>query len=146
MSVLKNHILLLKTEAARDTTDKYVELLTRSGFIVHQVKTLVFNYKNLPNLTKKLKQPENYSGIIFSSPRCVNAVRLSINDCGESWKFKQNFVVGEATFEAAKTELGLICRGSETGNANNLAALIIKGVVFNSLLLKTSFFCMFNSF
>lgn len=129
MSVRKNCILLLKTQNPSETTDKYDELLTTNGYTVQQIKTLVFNYKNLPSLKEKLQRPQDYSGIVFSSPRCVNAVRLAMKECGALWKCKDNFAVGEATFEAAKRELGLVCRGSDTGNANNLAGLILRGVV-----------------
>lgn len=130
MSVIKNCVLLLKSENPHETTDKYNELLTKNGYKIQQVKTLVFNYKNLCNLKKKLQNPDDYTGIILSSPRCVNSVYLADNNCNDLWKYKKNFVVGEATFDAAKNKIGLVCEGSETGNANNLADLIIESKVY----------------
>lgn len=131
MSVIKNCVLLLKSQKTDENYDKYEELLKQSGYSVRQLKTLTFKYQNLEVLSEKLAIPENYSGIIFSSPRCVHSVHLALNGEGLDvrWKSNANFVVGEATFDAAKSKLGLICKGSETGNAENLAELIIKGMV-----------------
>lgn len=135
MSVIKNCVLLLKSQKTDEANDQYEELLTANGYDVHQIKTLVFAYNNLEILAKKLHNVDNYTGIILSSPRCVNAVHLALDGCNldARWRSKENFVVGEATFEAAKRCLSLVCKGSETGNANNLADIIIDGICITFL-------------
>lgn len=132
MSVMHNTVLLLKSQKTDEITDKYEQLLTKNGYGVHQIKTLIFDYKNLPILAEKLNKPDDYSGIILSSPRCVKAIQLALENRGldTGWWSKENFVVGEATFAAARESLGVVCKGAGTGNANNLAELIISGKFF----------------
>lgn len=129
MTVQKSTVLLLKSQKTGDTTDKYEVMLQEAGYKTCQVKTLDFKFINLELLYKELKNPEDYSGIILSSPRCVNACYLALN--GETidpkWKTKRSFVVGETTYETALEKLGLKCEGSGTGNAENLATKIIAG-------------------
>lgn len=126
---MRNTVLLLKSQKTDEITDKYEQLLVKNGYGVQQIKTLIFDYKNLPILAEKLNKPDDYSGIVLSSPRCVKAVQLALEtrELNRRWLGNENFVVGEATFAAARECLGLVCKGGETGNANNLAELIIKG-------------------
>ncbi|KAF2900463.1 hypothetical protein ILUMI_05715 [Ignelater luminosus] len=129
MQIINNCVLLLKAEKSDESTDKYEVMLTERGFTVKHLKTLEFVYKSLNELKEKLENPQNYNGIIFTTPRSVRAVKEAIgNECLRSeWKdgHKLNYVVGEATFNAALNELGLRCKGQESGNANNLAELIL---------------------
>lgn len=137
MTVQKSTVLLLKSQKSGDKIDKYEVTLQEAGYKTCQVKTLDFKYINLDLLYKELNNPDDYSGIILSSPRCVNACCLSLN--GEAidpkWKTRNNFVVGETTYETALEKLDLKCEGSETGNAENLAAKIIAGNFCNILYL-----------
>lgn len=54
---------------------------------------------------------------------------MALNDkqIDKEWHEKNNFVVGETTFSSAKNQLGLTCFGKDSGNANNLADIILKG-------------------
>ncbi|RZC42704.1 uroporphyrinogen-III synthase, partial [Asbolus verrucosus] len=128
MPLIKNTVLLLKSERSEGTRDKYEDLLRSNSFEVIQVKTLSFQYKNIDILRQKLLNPENFSGIVLSSPRCVNATHQALNKekLRELWNAKANFTVGETTHEEALEKLGIECKGKETGNAKNLAQLIIK--------------------
>ncbi|XP_056634430.1 uroporphyrinogen-III synthase-like [Diorhabda sublineata] len=124
-----NTVLLLKTQIKEQSVDKYEQLLVANGFAVKQVNTLVFQYKNLELLTKKLNCSDCYSGIIFSSPRCVQAVYLAYQNSQadiSSWKLKKNFAVGAATSKEALEKLGLECKGQESGSAENLLNFILK--------------------
>lgn len=128
MSLLKNTVLLLKSET---TDDKYKALLEAKNFEVMIVKTLVFEYKNLDLLREKLLNTDRYSGILLSSPRCVSAVSQALerSRIRELWGPKSNFVVGEKTHQEARDNLGLECQGRESGNAKNLSQIIIQSIV-----------------
>ncbi|EFA10147.1 uroporphyrinogen-III synthase [Tribolium castaneum] len=125
MTVLKNTVLLLKSDT---TDDKYTKLLQARNFKVMAVKTLVFEYKNAAILREKLLSADKYSGILLSSPRCVSAVSQALEKrlVQELWGPKSNYTVGESTYKEALDKLGVECQGKESGNAKNLAQLIIQ--------------------
>lgn len=129
MTVIKNCALLLKSQKSDGESDKFEVILNEKGYATYYIRTLDFKYSNLQTLANKLWNPDEYSGIIFSSPRCVSAVHQSLagKNIDKEWKSKQNFVVGETTGELALKLLDLNCSGAETGNANNLADKIING-------------------
>lgn len=129
--ILKNSVLLLKSQKGNSQNDKYESLLLENGFSVEQCKTLVFDFKNVDQLEKYLKNETKYEGIIFSSPRCVQAVYLAINnkDILNHWRSKHNFVVGETTFIDALNKLEISCKGRETGNALKLSEVILEGML-----------------
>lgn len=133
MQIINNCVLLLKAEKSDESSDKYEVMLTEKGFTVKHLKTLEFAYKNLNELEERLENPQNYNGIIFTTPRSVRAVKEAIGDesLRAEWKegHKLNYVVGEATFKAALNELGLECKGQDSGNATNLAELILCGKI-----------------
>ncbi|XP_030767271.1 uroporphyrinogen-III synthase-like [Sitophilus oryzae] len=125
--IIKNSVLLLKSQNSNDDIDKYEQILKSNKLDVKQVKTLVFNFKNLNSLKVKLENCINYSGIIFSSPRCVQAVHLaSENSLFEKWRDKTNFSVGEETCATALKKLNLVCDGKESGNALCLSKVILQ--------------------
>ena len=123
------NVVLFKSES--DGPDKFVKLLEEQNFEVQTIFCLSFQYKNLQQLAEKLKQPDDYAGIIFTSQRAVQAVHEAAKSQPEvllEWKSKKNFSVGESTSELAKSQLDLETKGKETGNAQNLAAFIITEV------------------
>ncbi|ERL94413.1 uroporphyrinogen-III synthase [Dendroctonus ponderosae] len=128
MMIRPKSVLLMKSQDSEDGPDKYEDILRANAFEVNRVKTLVFNFKNLQKLAEKLANRDEYSGVIFSSPRCVQAVQLSseISNHLEQWKVKDNFVVGETTYKAALDKLTWNCTGGSAGNAKNLANDILK--------------------
>ncbi|KAJ8920147.1 hypothetical protein NQ315_011806 [Exocentrus adspersus] len=127
--IQRKSVLLLKSQTTDGATDKYEELLRTNGFEVRLVKTLVFNFKNLDTLKEKLLASNAYEGVIFSSPRCVQAVVSAVEDDFEvvgAWQAKHNFTVGEATYTEALSKLGLECEGKESGSALNLTKVIVE--------------------
>lgn len=136
-----NKVLLLKSEKPNSTPDKYESLLTSHNFKVIQVKTLNFIYKNIHILKEKLLTPDKYEGIIFSSPRCVNSVSQALgkSEIEALWGQKMNFTVGETTFQDSVEKLGVYCKGKESGNAKNLAQIIIKGISTDKEITRSSF-------
>ncbi|KRT83432.1 hypothetical protein AMK59_3563 [Oryctes borbonicus] len=127
MSIITNFVLLLKAQKD-DPEDEYELILKKNNYTFQQVKTIDFNYVNLSVLKNKLLNPNGYNGIVFSSPRCVNAVKLALDTrhLPVDWKSKSNYVVGEATYKAALKELDLDCLGRDTGNADVLSQLMLK--------------------
>ncbi|XP_044753743.1 uroporphyrinogen-III synthase-like [Coccinella septempunctata] len=128
MKIINKSVMLLKTQKGVIETDQYEKLLKSHDFKVKQVNTLIFKYHDLSELNNKLKNCNDYSGILLSSPRCVEAVYLSSGEkqLDSSWRTKLNYTVGEATHLAALERLGIDCRGKESGNAKNLSEIIMK--------------------
>lgn len=126
--VIKNSVLLLKSRNSDNSEDGYEKILKENNFAVTTINPLGFVFKDLDALKKKLESPDDYSGLIFISPRCVQAAVLisESENVMEKWKDKNNFVVGEATYKVVLDQLGLTCSGKNTGNALNLATLIIQ--------------------
>lgn len=125
--IKRKTVLLLKSQNTDGSSDKYEQLLTSNGFEVKNVKTLVFDFKNIDVLKQKLIKHDAYEGIIFSSPRCVQAVYLATENDRiiEPWRDKNNFSVGEATYTEALNKLGLESDGKGSGNAVNLSKVIV---------------------
>lgn len=121
-------VLLLKSQTSEAGEDKYEKILLSNNLKVKQVKTLIFNYKNIEGLRDELQASEKYSGLILSSPRCVQGVCLASNNSNimEKWRTKDNFAVGEATYRDAMEKLSLECLGREAGNALNLSKIILE--------------------
>lgn len=126
MIIKPRFILLLKAQKSHDEIDKYEQLLTENNYSVKSLKTLDFNYINLEELRAHLKTPECYSGLIFTSPRCVLALKKCLGNetLNSSWKSNDNYVVGCITYDSAWNDLKLNCKGKESGNATNLSEII----------------------
>ncbi|KAF5292487.1 hypothetical protein FQA39_LY14034 [Lamprigera yunnana] len=127
MRVLKNCVLLLKAEKFEDTEDKYDAVLTEQGFLVKHLKTLDFKFSNLEQLKYCMLYPNNYEGIIFTTPRAVQGLRKALGSdiLHPDWHHKQNYVVGEATHSLVLNEFCISCEGKESGNAKNLSTIIL---------------------
>ena len=98
----KKRILLLRSN--EDRPDPY-EAQLQSDYEVIQVPVLQFQYIHQENLIEKLKSPEKYNSIVFTSVRSVEAVAKvtiendpSKNCLLESWHSKKCYVVGESTY------------------------------------------------
>uniref|UniRef100_D3TQC3 Uroporphyrinogen-III synthase n=2 Tax=Glossina TaxID=44049 RepID=D3TQC3_GLOMM len=120
-------VIIFKSES--ESTDVYAEELHRHYFNPIFVPTLSFGFKNLDKLNAKLQHPDDYSGLIFTSPRCVEAVckALKNNELPGAWKMLHNYAVGEVTHNLAMSDLQqLFTHGKQTGTARSLAEFIIE--------------------
>lgn len=123
-------VVLLKSES--ESVDSYTTLLQEHNFQPIFVPTLEFRFKYLNKLREKLQDPDSYSGIVFTSPRSVEACEEALNEEGlklhEKWGKLHNYCVGEVTHNLIHVALDLNARGKHTGNANNLADFIFENV------------------
>lgn len=119
-------VVLFKSES--DGPDKYVELLETNSFEVKPISCLSFQFKNIDLLLEKLRSPDDYEGLLFTSPRAVFGVQKAVEiqpDILCSWVEKENYSVGERTFELSQKLLNLHTKGKESGNAEQLSSIII---------------------
>ncbi|XP_036191548.1 uroporphyrinogen-III synthase isoform X9 [Myotis myotis] len=139
-------VLLLKDAKEEGGQDPYVRAawptqnlffrlqeLGLHGLEATLIPVLSFEFLSLPTFWEKLSRPEGYGGLIFTSPRAVEAVELSLEQDGksevwkkslrETWNAKPVYVVGNATASLVK-KLGLEAEGESSGNAEKLAEWI----------------------
>lgn len=123
-------VVLLKSDS--ESTDSYTSLLRENNFQPIFIPTLEFRFKLLDKLCEKLTAPDSYSGIIFTSPRSVEACEEALNEqhlkLNEKWKQLHNYCVGEVTHNLIHVALDLNTRGKHTGNANNLAEFMFENL------------------
>lgn len=112
--------VLLLREKARE----YTEAFDSNSLCPVFLPVLEFNLINLEELSDYLVKNE-HAGLVLTSPRAASAC-CSVSSTGlDTWKEKPVFVVGKATEHIVNVQLRLPCKGSDTGNADRLAELII---------------------
>ncbi|XP_025063348.1 uroporphyrinogen-III synthase isoform X5 [Alligator sinensis] len=127
-------VLLLKDPKERDSgPDPYIQELGSYGFEATLIPVLSFEFVSLQSLFEKLSHPECYGGLIFTSPRAVEAVKLCLKENSKNeawtkslkqkWNAKSTYVVGKATASLVE-EIGLAPQGEKCGNAEKLAGYI----------------------
>lgn len=127
-------VLLLKDAKEDDCSqDPYVKELGLHGLEATLIPVLSFEFLCLPSLSEKLSHPEDFGGLIFTSPRAVEAVKLSLEQSNkaqawekslrEKWNARPVYVVGNATASLV-SQIGLRTAGGHCGNAEKLAEYI----------------------
>nr|XP_058909851.1 uroporphyrinogen-III synthase isoform X4 [Kogia breviceps] len=111
-------VLLLK-DPKEDSwgQDPYIRELGLYGLEATLIPVLSFEFLSLPSFLEKLSHPEGYGGLIFTSPRAVEAVELCLE--------KDN--------RAAVNKIGLHTEGENCGNAEKLAEYICSRIPMESL-------------
>ncbi|XP_063163407.1 uroporphyrinogen-III synthase isoform X1 [Candoia aspera] len=143
-------VLLLKDPKESDGgPDLYIKELVSHGLKATLIPVLAFEFISLQTFFEKLFHPEQYHGLIFTSPRAVEAVRLCLVDnckkeawknyLREEWNAKSVYVVGKAT-AALVTEIGLKPQGEDCGNAEKLAGFICSHLC--GFMLVTYLWCL----
>ncbi|XP_070401794.1 uroporphyrinogen-III synthase isoform X1 [Nothobranchius furzeri] len=129
-------VLLLKDPRDGESgPDPYIKELESRGHKATLIPVLSFKFISANTLSDKLLQPEKHGGLIFTSPRAVEAVKLCLEDkdrkqewnksLKDKWNRKSIYVVGKAT-AALVQSLGLEPEGEDTGTADVLSRLIIE--------------------
>ncbi|KAF6318034.1 uroporphyrinogen III synthase [Rhinolophus ferrumequinum] len=127
-------VLLLKDAKEDDSgQDPYIRELGLYGLEATLIPVLSFEFLSLPSFSEKLSHPEDYGGLIFTSPRAVEAVELCLEEDSktevwkkslkEKWNAKSVYVVGNATASLVN-KIGLDTEGESCGNAEKLAEYI----------------------
>ncbi|KAH8300840.1 hypothetical protein KR018_012598 [Drosophila ironensis] len=127
MSSRQRTVIIFKSGS--ETDELYAETLEQHAFRPVFVPTLSFGFKGLPELRQRLQTPDKYAGIVFTSPRCVEAVAESLEgrELPGGWKLLHNYAVGEVTHNLALTTLDqLFTHGKQTGNARALGDFIVE--------------------
>uniref|UniRef100_A0A8C2X8U2 Uroporphyrinogen-III synthase n=1 Tax=Cyclopterus lumpus TaxID=8103 RepID=A0A8C2X8U2_CYCLU len=130
------HVLLLKEPRDGESgPDPYIRDLASHGHKATLIPVLSFKFVSLNTLSDKLFQPEKHGGLIFTSPRAVEAVRMCLeaeerreewsSSVKDKWNSKSIYVVGKATAELVRS-LGLNPLGEDTGTADVLSHLILE--------------------
>ncbi|XP_043087186.1 uroporphyrinogen-III synthase isoform X2 [Puntigrus tetrazona] len=125
-------VLLLKEPRESETeADPYIQLAS-CGHTASLIPVLSFRLVSLEELSERLLQPERFGGLIFTSPRAVEAVQTCLHSLThkwdavkDKWNEKSVYVVGKATASLV-VELGLTAVGEDTGNMSALAPLILQ--------------------
>lgn len=125
-------VVLIKSES--EGPDRFVEELQKHNFDVQSITSIDFCFKNLQELSDKLKKFDDYEGIVFTSPRAIIATNKSVEMADkrifEKWTDKKfNYTVGESTGKLANNLFNLNTKGQESGNALNLSAIITKDFI-----------------
>ncbi len=113
-------VYLLRVEAT--ASDPFLEQLQAAGYRPFVLPVLAVDWVNTESLRAALACPEAYSGLIFTSPRAVEAVRR-LGIPLEAWKEHSVYVVGPRTAEAVR-EIGWEPRGEAAGSGSELARRI----------------------
>ncbi|XP_059756744.1 uroporphyrinogen-III synthase isoform X1 [Balaenoptera ricei] len=127
-------VLLLKDPKEDDCgQDPYIRELGLYGLEATLIPVLSFEFLSVPSFSEKLSHPEGYGGLIFTSPRAVEAVELCLEkdsktevwrkSLKEKWNAKSVYVVGKATASLVN-KIGLHTEGENCGNAEKLAEYI----------------------
>uniref|UniRef100_A0A8C9I528 Uroporphyrinogen-III synthase n=3 Tax=Piliocolobus tephrosceles TaxID=591936 RepID=A0A8C9I528_9PRIM len=127
-------VLLLKDAKDDDCgQDPYIRELGLYGLEATLIPVLSFEFLSLPSFSEKLSHPEDYGGLIFTSPRAVEAAQLCLEknnktevwerSLKEKWNAKSVYVVGNATASLV-SKIGLDTEGETCGNAEKLAEYI----------------------
>ena len=113
--------------AGQEISCAWEKALNDAGFDTHTLPVLTFEYAGEDRLYSLLKQPDQYAGLIFTSPRAVEAFSRAFTESGSSagWESKVLFTIGPSTATAIRT-LGYEPEGEHTGSAEELAAYILK--------------------
>ncbi|NWJ05543.1 HEM4 synthase, partial [Crypturellus undulatus] len=107
--------------------------LSLCGLEATLIPVLSFEFVSLESLFEKLSHPERYGGLVFTSPRALEAIKICLKEKSKSeawskslkqrWHSKPAYVVGNATASLVE-EIGLIPQGEKSGNAEKLAEFI----------------------
>ncbi|XP_017083582.1 uroporphyrinogen-III synthase [Drosophila eugracilis] len=123
---VKRPVILLKVPSS---SDFYGSALRSHNLDPIFIAPTHFVFKNLKQLQAKLLEPHKYAGIIFATPRCVQAVSEALEKAPlpSCWRALHNYSLGKNTHSSAWFTLqNLITLGDHAVNANNLCDLIVE--------------------
>lgn len=129
----KQTVLLLRSA---DEPDPYEAALAQAGFAARSTEVLKFEQIHLDKLRQALEHPKSYDGLIFTSPRAVEALAEAMPWLPAEnvlWHSKSIFAVGPRTAEELRA-VGFEPEGEEGGSAEMLTEYITSRTFQNPLL------------
>lgn len=120
---MAERILLLRSG---EESDAYEDALKSEGFDVRSLAVLAFDFVNDERFRDALVRPRNYDGLVFTSPRAVDALVEAMPWLPTEnvlWHNKPVFAVGRRTADTLRS-LGFEPEGEDSGSAEKLADLI----------------------
>ena len=134
----KPHVILIKEALGTADTDPYAVALSKlyNASFVPALSHVLVNVDKLSSLIAS-GNDGRYAGIIFTSQRAVEAWTAAADSAdgsieSSSWTTTPHYAVGPATAAALSGLPGhvrppsYLIRGTDSGNAENLAALIVE--------------------
>ncbi len=134
-------VLLAKAECSQSSPDEeFVRQFARVEVSLSSVllrpyfiSPIAFTFINADRLREALSRPEQWSGLVLTSGRCVEAIEraLQLDDVPnraellQRWSALAIFTVGEATRRRLLEGLGLQSTGHQSGDASSLAHFIL---------------------
>ncbi|XP_076057466.1 uroporphyrinogen-III synthase-like [Oratosquilla oratoria] len=117
-------------KSTEDSDTKYSDLLNQHGFKTQMIPALSFSFSSQKELKNVLTRPQDHTGLVFTSPRAVQAVaevyKTLTVAVHQEWRSKKVFVIGKATDDAVRSLLQLDPVGQQCGNAAQLAPFVIE--------------------
>ncbi|XP_053614488.1 uroporphyrinogen-III synthase-like [Plodia interpunctella] len=109
----------------KGVSEDYEKVFTDNDYEVVFVEPLQFSFINLDQLKEKLDQ-DLFDGLILTSPRAIEAVAKCWDPAKfVLWNTKRIYSVGHTSCQRISMLLGLEAIGGTSGNAQNLAKIII---------------------
>uniref|UniRef100_A0A8C2EFL1 Uroporphyrinogen-III synthase n=1 Tax=Cyprinus carpio TaxID=7962 RepID=A0A8C2EFL1_CYPCA len=126
-------LLLKEPRESESEADPYLQELSSCGHTASLIPVLSFRFVSLDELSERLFEPERFGGLIFSSPRAVEAVK----SCLDSQKHRHSESGASCALpdagnhlyfllKCSVVDLGLSPLGEDTGTADALAQLILQ--------------------
>lgn len=106
-----------------DESDPYEEALADAGYAGISIPVLTFETVNAEKLREALEHPRSYDGLIFTSPRAVEAVASAMSWLPTEnvmWHSKSIFAVGPKTASELR-QIGFEPTGEGSGSAEMLS-------------------------
>lgn len=113
---------------SRDDPDPYEDALSEKGLQARSIAVLAFERVNESGLRSALERPKSYGGLIFTSPRAVDAFADALSWLPSEnvvWHGKPIFAVGPRTADELRN-IGFAPIGEESGSGGTLANHILQ--------------------
>jgi uroporphyrinogen-III synthase len=126
-------VILLRSA---EDPDPYVQAFADVGFRAVCRSVLDFHFPADEILLQRLRHPDDYGGLIATSPRAARALRRVFDESGTlhaDWEGTPVYVVGPKTAERFR-DLSFEVRGADTGSAEELVSLLADAEPPSSLL------------
>ncbi|NXF06883.1 HEM4 synthase, partial [Smithornis capensis] len=88
------------------------------------IPVLSFEFLSLESLFEKLSHPECYGGLVCTSPRAVEAIKICLKENSNKEGNKSELFSVFSMFLVTVEEIGLTPQGEKSGNAEKLAEYI----------------------